>query len=161
MYRGVPQIEVSFEVDANGILHVQAQDKALKKFEKITITNDKGRLSGEIDRMVAEAEEFAVEDKKNKERIESRNSLENYVYSMKNQINDKDKLAEQLKSNEKEKVEMTLKEALEWMDDSQSAEKEEYDEKLKEVQDVCHRVVAEVYLRDAANASAETKADDH
>merc|ERR1719210_2634834 len=83
--RGVPQIEVSFEIDANGILNVGAEDKGTGKAEKITITNDKGRLSQEdIERMVQEAEEFQEEDKKVREKIEARNALENYVYSMKN-----------------------------------------------------------------------------
>ena len=82
--RGVPQIEVTFEIDANGILNVGAEDKGTGKNEKITITNDKGRLSQEeIERMVQEAEDFADEDKKVREKIEARNALENYVYSMK------------------------------------------------------------------------------
>ncbi|KAF9623569.1 hypothetical protein IFM89_003359 [Coptis chinensis] len=103
--RGTPQIEVTFEVDANGVLNVKAEDKAGGKSEKITITNDKGRLSQEeIYRMVQEAEEFAEEDKKVKEKIDARNSLETYIYNMKNQINDKDKLADKLES-EKEKIE--------------------------------------------------------
>merc|ERR1719515_260996 len=87
--RGVPQIEVEFEVDANGILNVGAEDKGTGSKEKITITNDSGRLSQEeIDRMVQEAEEFAEEDKKMKEKIDARNSLETYCYNMKNQISD-------------------------------------------------------------------------
>jgi heat shock protein 5 len=95
--RGVPQIEVTFEVDANGI----AKDKGTGKYEKITITNDKGRLSQEeIERMVREAEEFAEEDKKVKECIDARNGLETYVYNMKNTINDKDKLADKIESDD-------------------------------------------------------------
>merc|ERR1712083_880937 len=90
--RGVPQIEVSFEIDANGILNVGAEDKGTGKNEKITITNDKGRLSqDEIERMVQEAAEFEEEDKKVREKIESRNQLENYVYSMKNTLSDSEK----------------------------------------------------------------------
>uniref|UniRef100_A0A453MVV0 Luminal-binding protein 5 n=1 Tax=Aegilops tauschii subsp. strangulata TaxID=200361 RepID=A0A453MVV0_AEGTS len=132
--RGTPQIEVTFEVDANGILNVKAEDKGTGKSEKITITNEKGRLSQEeIDRMVKEAEEFAEEDKKVKERIDARNQLETYVYNMKNTVGDKDKLADKLESEEKEKVEEALKEALEWLDENQTAEKEDYEEKLKEV----------------------------
>ncbi len=133
--RGVPQIEVTFEIDANGILNVKAEDKGTGKSEKITITNDKGRLSQEdIDRMVQEAEEFADEDKKLKERIDARNSLETYVYNMKNQISDKDKLADKIDSEDKETIETAVKEALEWLDDNQSAEKEDFEEKLKEVE---------------------------
>ncbi|MQL05617.1 molecular chaperone DnaK, partial [Escherichia coli] len=114
-------------------------DKGTGKSEKITITNEKGRLSQEeIERMVREAEEFAEEDKKVKERIDARNTLETYVYNMKNQINDKDKLADKLESDEKEKIEAAVKEALEWLDDNQSVEKEEYEEKLKEVEAVCN-----------------------
>lgn len=144
--RGVPQIEVTFEVDANGILNVKAEDKGTGKSEKITITNDKGRLSQEeIERMVKEAEEFAEEDKKVKERIDARNGLETYVYNMKNTINDKDKLADKIESDDKEKMESALKEALEWLDENQSAEKEDYDEKLKEVEAVCNPIVTKVY----------------
>ncbi|KAG2680774.1 hypothetical protein I3843_11G114100 [Carya illinoinensis] len=146
--RGTPQIEVTFEVDANGILNVKAEDKGTGKSEKITITNDKGRLSQEeIDRMVREAEEFAEEDKKVKEKIDARNSLETYVYNMKNQINDKDKLADKLESDEKDKIETAVKDALEWLDDNQSAEKEDYDEKLKEVEAICNPIITAVYQR--------------
>ncbi|KAG9146941.1 hypothetical protein Leryth_005214 [Lithospermum erythrorhizon] len=159
--RGTPQIEVTFEVDANGILNVKAEDKASGKSEKITITNDKGRLSqDEIDRMVREAEEFAEEDKKLKEKIDARNSLETYVYNMKNQINDK--LAEKLESDEKEKIETATKEALEWLDENQNAEKEDYDEKLKEVEAVCNPIISAVYQRSggAPEGGADGAADD-
>ncbi|KAH9622707.1 hypothetical protein KSS87_014848 [Heliosperma pusillum] len=159
--RGTPQIEVTFEVDANGILNVKAEDKASGKSEKITITNDKGRLSQEeIDRMVREAEEFADEDKKVKERIDARNSLESYIYNMKNQVNDKDKLADKLESDEKEKIETAVNEALEWLDDNQSAEKEDYDEKLKEVEAVCNPIITAVYQRSGGPSAGSEEADD-
>lgn len=159
--RGTPQIEVTFEVDANGILNVKAEDKASGRSEKITVTNDKGRTSQEeIDRMVREAEEFAEEDKKVKERIDARNKLETYVYNMKSQINDK--LAEKLEGDEKAKIETATKEALEWMDDNQKAEKEDYEEKLKEVEDVCNPIVAAVYQRSGGAPPSETEeGDDH
>merc|ERR1719271_148256 len=132
--RGVPQIEVSFEIDANGILNVGAEDKCTGKNEKITITNDKGRLSqDEIERMVQEAEEFQEEDKKVREKIEARNQLENYVYSMKNTLDDK------------ETIEKALEEVNEWLDDNQDAEKDDFDEKLKEVQDTCSPIISKVY----------------
>lgn len=103
--RGVPQIEVTFELDANGILKVSAGDKGTGKSESITITNDKGRLSQEeIERMVEEAERYAEEDKAIKERIEARNGLENYAYSLKNQVNDKDGLGGKLDEDDKETV---------------------------------------------------------
>lgn len=160
--RGTPQIEVTFEVDANGILNVKAEDKGTGKSEKITITNDKGRLSQEeIDRMVQEAEEFAEEDKKVKERIDARNSLETYTYNMKSQINDKDKLADKLESDEKEKIETAVKDALEWLDDNQSAEKEDYEEKLKELEAVCNPIITAVYQRSGgAPGGGESGEDD-
>eukprot|EP00245_Coleochaete_scutata_P006766 TRINITY_DN21547_c0_g1_i1.p1 TRINITY_DN21547_c0_g1~~TRINITY_DN21547_c0_g1_i1.p1 ORF type:complete len:663 (-),score=230.41 TRINITY_DN21547_c0_g1_i1:503-2491(-) len=146
--RGVPQIEVTFEIDANGILNVKAEDKGTGKSEKIVITNEKGRLSDEdIKRMVQEAEEFADEDKKVKERVDARNNLETYVYNMRNTINDKDKLADKIDADEKEKVESAIKEALEWLDDNQSAEKDEYADKLKEVEDVCNPIISKVYQK--------------
>lgn len=103
--RGVPQIEVSFELDANGILKVTAGDKGTGKAESITITNDKGRLSQEeIDRMVAEAAEFAEEDKAMKAKVEARNALENYAFSLKNQVNDKEGLGGKIDDDDKETV---------------------------------------------------------
>jgi len=145
--RGVPQIEVSFEIDANGILNVGAEDKGTGKEEKITITNDKGRLSTEeIERMVAEAEEFQEEDKKVREKIEARNQLENYVYSMKNTLSDSEKgVADKIGDDDKETIEKALEEANEWLDDNQDAEKEDFDEKMKEVQDVCSPIISKVY----------------
>lgn len=153
--RGVPQIEVTFEVDANGILHVRAEDRAAKKSESITITNDKGRLSREeIERMVKEAEELAEEDKKVRERIDSRNKLETYIYSMRSTINEKDKLADKIDSDDKEKIENTMKEALDWLDDNQNAEKEDFDEKLKEVEAVCNPVIRQVYEKSGGSSSS-------
>lgn len=161
--RGVPQIEVIFEVDANGILHVRAEDKAAKKSQSITITNDKGRLSQEeIDRMVKEAEEFAEEDKKVRERIDARNKLETYIYSMKSTINDKDKLADKIDSDDKTKIESALKDALEWLDDNQNADKDDYDEKMKELEAVCNPVIKMAYEKSGGSStdSAENEAYD-
>lgn len=107
--RGVPQIEVSFELDANGILKVSAHDKGTGKQESITITNDKGRLTQEeIDRMVQEAEKFAEEDKATRERIEARNGLENYAFSLKNQVNDEEGLGGKIDDDDKETVRIFL-----------------------------------------------------
>jgi endoplasmic reticulum chaperone BiP len=107
--RGVPQIEVTFELDANGILKVSASDKGTGKAESITITNDKGRLSqDEIDRMVEEAEKFAEEDKQVRERIEAKNGLENYYYSLKNQVNDKDGMGSKISDEDKTTVSFNL-----------------------------------------------------
>lgn len=158
--RGVPQIEVTFEVDANGILHVKAEDKAAKKSESITITNDKGRLSQEeIERMVKEAEELAEEDRKVRERIDARNTLETYIYNMRSTINDKDKLADKIESDDKEKIENVLREALEWLDDNQNAEKDEFDEKLKEIEAVCNPVIKQVYERSGESSSSDDDDD--
>jgi len=130
--RGTPQIEVTFEVDVNGILNVAAEDKGTGKKEAITITNDKDRLSqADIDRMVKEAEEAAEEDKKTKERVEARNSLENYAYSIRNTLNDKEKVGTKLSEEDKQSIEAALKDTLEFLDNNQQAEKEEYDATYK------------------------------
>lgn len=156
--RGVPQIEVSFEIDANGILNVQAVDKGSGKSEKITITNDKGRLSqDEIDRMVKEAEEFADQDKKVKAKIDARNALETYCYNMKQSVSDK--LKDKLESDDKEKIEKAISEALEWLDENNEADKEDYEEKLKEVQDVCNPVMAKLYAEHGGAAPGDDEDD--
>lgn len=160
LFRGVPQIEVTFEVDANGILQVRAEDKAAKKSQSITITNDKGRLSQEeIDRMVKEAEEFAEEDRRVRERIDAQNKLETYIHDMKSTINDKDKLADKIDSDDKEKIETALKESLEWLDDNQNADTDEYGEKLREVESVCNPVIKKAYEK-SGGASPSSDAED-
>eukprot|EP00308_Calcidiscus_leptoporus_P021425 CAMPEP_0119353524 /NCGR_PEP_ID=MMETSP1334-20130426/2639_1 /TAXON_ID=127549 /ORGANISM="Calcidiscus leptoporus, Strain RCC1130" /LENGTH=631 /DNA_ID=CAMNT_0007366821 /DNA_START=62 /DNA_END=1954 /DNA_ORIENTATION=+ len=130
--RGVPQIEVSFEMDANGILNVGAEDKGTGKAKKITITNDRDRLSqDEIERMVQEAAEFEAEDNKVREKIESRGQLESYVYSMKKTLSDSETgVADKIGDDDKETVVKALEEANEWLDDNQDAEKEDFEEKL-------------------------------
>merc|ERR1719421_784963 len=123
--RGVPQIEVTFEIDANGILQVSAEDKGTGKAEKITITNDKGRLNqDEIDRMVKEAEQFAEEDKKVKGKVEAKNSLENYLYSMKNTVTDKKKLGEKISEDDKKTVLDAVEEGIKWVDANVNADEE-------------------------------------
>jgi heat shock protein 5 len=145
--RGTPQIEVTFEIDANGIVNVGAQDKGTGKEEKITITADKGRLSEEeIERMVREAEEFADEDKEMKEKIDARNALEGYAYNMKNQINDEEKLGGKIDDEDKETIEEAVNDAIDWLDEnSDSADKEELQEKLKELEGVCNPIVSKIY----------------
>ncbi|KAH9602467.1 hypothetical protein KSS87_003229 [Heliosperma pusillum] len=157
--RGVPQIQVTFEVDANGILHVTAEDKAANNKQKITITNDKGRLSQEeIDRMVKEAEEFAEEDQKLRERVDARNKLETYTYNMKNTI--EDKLADKIDSDDKEKIEAALKDTLEWLEDNHNAEKEELDEKMKELESVCNPVIKQAYEKSGGHSAGDSDEDD-
>merc|ERR1712153_49615 len=132
--KGVPQIEVTFEIDENSILTVSANDKGTGKTETITITNDKGRLTKEeIDQMVKDSEKFAEEDKAVKEKIDSRNQFENYIYQMKNSVEDKDKLAEKLAEDEKSKIKDALTDSQDWLNANQDAEKEDFEDKLKEL----------------------------
>merc|ERR1719198_461045 len=144
--RGVPQLEVTFEIDANGILNVKAEDKGTGKAEKITITNDKGRLNqDEIDRMVKEAEQFAEEDKKVKGKVEAKNSLENYLYSMKNTVTDQKKLGEKISEDDKKAVLDAVEEGIKWVDANVNADEEAYKEKQKEVEGVCNPIVSKLY----------------
>merc|ERR1712196_260432 len=154
--RGVPQIEVTVEIDANGILQVSAQDKGTGKEEKITITAEKGRLSDEeIERMVQEAEEFAEEDKLMKERIDKRNGLEGYAYNLKNTINDDEKgVAEKLSEEDKETIEDAVNEVLEWLDDNQEADAEEFEEKQKELEGIANPIMQKVYANGGAPGGA-------
>ncbi|KAA0170440.1 hypothetical protein FNF28_01434 [Cafeteria roenbergensis] len=160
--RGTPQIEVTFEIDANGILQVSAEDKDTGKSEKITITAEKGRLSeDEIDRMVREAEEFAEDDKKTKERIDSRNALESYCYSLKNQIEDEEKgIAGKVDEEDKEALETAVQEALDWLDENQEAEKDEFEAKRKEVEEVANPIIKKVYASTGGDAGGAQGEDD-
>ncbi|KAL4232274.1 Heat shock 70 kDa protein [Mactra antiquata] len=131
--RGVPQIEVTFDIDANGTLNVSAEDKSNGKINKITITNDRGRLSKEdIDRMVNEAEKYKEEDEKQKQKIEARNKVENYVFSVKQAATEAGN--DKLSSDDKDIVINTCDECLKWLDNNTMADKEEYDYKFEEVQ---------------------------
>ncbi|XP_069987966.1 heat shock 70 kDa protein cognate 4-like [Penaeus vannamei] len=132
--RGVPQIEVTFDIDANGILNVTAVDKSTGKENKITISNDKGRLSKEeIERMVNEAQSYREEDAKQRDRIEAKNRLESLCFSVKSSINDS-AVADKLSAEEKRSVEEKAEETLKWLDNNQLAEKEEYEHKMKELE---------------------------
>ncbi|KAF3316615.1 ATPase with role in protein import into the ER [Orbilia oligospora] len=145
--RGVPQIEVSFELDANGILKVSASDKGTGKSESITIKNDKGRLSQEeIDRMIEEAEKFAEEDKLVKEKIEARNGLENYAYSLKNQVADEEGLGGKVEEEDKEKLNAAIKEATEWLEaNAATATKEDFDEAKEKLSSVAYPITSKLY----------------
>merc|ERR1719233_2855571 len=143
--RGVPQIEVTYDIDANGILNVSAADKSTGKSEQITITNEKGRLSqAEIDRMVQEAEKYAEEDAANKTKIEAKNGLENYCFSMRNTL-EEEKLKDKFEAGDKEKIEAAVKEALDWLDKNQLAEKDEFEGKQKELEGVVNPIMMKVY----------------
>ncbi|GMM49852.1 Hsp70 family ATPase [Starmerella bacillaris] len=143
--RGTPQIEVTFDVDANGILNVSAADKSTGKSQKITITNDKGRLSkDDIERMVAEAEKYKDEDEKEAKRIQSKNGLESYAYSLKSSIAE-DSFKEKVGADEVSKLEASINETIEWLDNTQSGTTEEYEEKQKELEAVANPIMTKFY----------------
>ena len=136
MPRGQPQIDVCFDIDANGILNVSALEKSTGKEQKITITNDKGRLSqDEIERMVSEAETYKAEDDANRNRIESKNGLENYCYSLKGSLSG-DEVQAKMDPADKTAVESKIDETISWLDANPAAEKEEYEEKQKELEGI-------------------------
>ncbi|KAG8828432.1 ATPase with role in protein import into the ER [Serendipita sp. 401] len=145
--RGVPQIEVTFEIDANGILKVSAADKGTGKSESITITNEKGRLSPEeIERMVKEAEEFATEDEAQRKRIEALNALSNFVFGLRSQIADTEGLGGKLDDADKKSLNAIIKETSEWIDENgSSATVEELEEKLQAVQNVVSPITSKLY----------------
>merc|ERR1712212_1321013 len=143
--RGVPQIDVTFDVDANGILNVSAADKPTGKQNKITITNDKGRLSKEeIERMVNDAEKFKAEDEKQKDRISSKNGLESYCFNMKTTIED-EKMKDKISDDDRKAINDKCDEAIKWLDANQLAEVEEFNEKQKEVEAVCNPIITKLY----------------
>lgn len=157
--RGVPQIEVTFEVDVDGILNVQAIDKGTGKKEQITITSDKDRLSPEdIERMVREAEEAAEDDKRIRETIESRNSLENYAYQIRNTIGDEEKVGAALSPEDKSAIETAVSETIEWLDENAQAEKEEFDEKRKALEKIVQPIFSKLYQQ-RADAEGEEMPD--
>ncbi|CDH49332.1 heat shock protein hss1 [Lichtheimia corymbifera JMRC:FSU:9682] len=143
--RGVPQIEVTFDVDANGILNVSALDKTTGKSNKITITNDKGRLSKEeIERMVADAEKYKAEDEAAAARISAKNGLESYAYNLRNTLNEEN-VASKIEADDKEKLNKAITETIEWLDNSQEASKEEYEGKQKELEEVANPIMQKMY----------------
>ena len=160
--RGTPQIEVTFDVDANGILNVSAVEKGSGKSEKITITNDKGRLSKEeIEKMVNEAEAFKDEDDKQKDRIDSKNTLESFIFNLKSSLEQpevKTKLSEEEFSSAKAHLETALR----WLDCNQLAEKEEFTEKQRELEELSRPLMAKIYQQGGANANTQQSCgDDH
>ncbi len=151
--RGEPQIEVTLDVDTNGILQVSAMEKKSGQKQSITITNDKGRLSAEqIEKMLQEAEKFKKEDMERKECVEAKNELENFCFNMRNTM-DKDEV--QLSPDLKEKVKTCVEENLAWMDQNPAATKEEYKKKLEEMMNVTNPIIQEMYSG-SAGATAET-----
>ncbi|PWS23277.1 molecular chaperone DnaK, partial [Enterococcus faecium] len=158
--RGVPQITVCFDIDANGILNVSAEDKTTGQKNKITITNDKGRLSKEeIEKMVQEAEKYKSEDEEHKKKVESKNALENYAYNMRNTIKD-EKIASKLPAADKKKIEDAIDQAIQWLDGNQLAEADEFDDKMKELEGICNPIIAKMYQGAGADMAGGMDEDD-
>merc|ERR1712118_649233 len=141
--RGQPQIEVTFEIDSNGILNVGAEDKGTGNAEKITITNDKGRLTEEeIEKMIREAEEFVEEDKLAKERTDARNAFDGYIHSMKSAIEGS---GEKMDEDEKETIDDAIKDGQDWLSSNPEADAEEIKEKQKETEGICSPIIQKYY----------------
>jgi molecular chaperone DnaK (HSP70) len=144
--RGVPQVEVTFEIDVNGVLRVAAEDKGAGSKESITISNDQNRLTPEdIERMVADAEKFAEEDKAMADKVAARNELEGYLYGLKNQVADKEKLGAKLSEEDAETINEALEEKIEWLEENQEADAEEYKEQKKAVEEIVQPIVGALY----------------
>ena len=146
--RGVPKIDVTFDMDANGILHVTAKDTASGRSNNIRITNDKGRLSREeIDRMLAEAERYRDQDKEQREKVEARNKIESYIFSVKQAVQDS---GSKLTDSDKRSVLDLCEDTVRWLDNNTLAEKEEYAHKLEEVQKQCAPIMTKIHQGGAA-----------
>jgi heat shock protein 5 len=160
--RGVPQIEVTFQIDENGILTVTAEDKGSGNSEAITITNDQNRLTPEdIDRMIQDAEKFAEDDKRVRDKVDAKNELESYTYSLKNQIGDSEKLGSKLSESEKTEITTAVDEAIEWLDSNPDAETEELQAKKKEVEEIVNPIISKLYQQGGAPPpTGEEPADD-
>jgi len=143
--RGVPQIEVTFDIDANGILNVTAADKSTGRQNKITITNDKGRLTkDDIDRMVKEAEQYKNDDDKQRDRIQAKNGLESYAFNMKSTVED-EKLKDKISESDRKVILDKCQDIIKWLDSNQLAEKEEFEHKLKEAEGACNPIITKLY----------------
>merc|ERR1719194_81172 len=162
--RGQPQIEVTFEIDSNGILNVGAEDKGTGASEKITITNDKGRLTEEeIEKMIREAEEFAEEDKLAKERIDARNAFDGYIHSMKSAIEgsgDNKGLGEKMDEDEKETIDDAIKDGQDWLSSNPEADAEEIKEKQKEIEGICSPIIQKYYQGSGGGGGDDDEDDD-
>jgi len=159
--RGVPQIEVTFEIDVNGVLRVGAEDKGAGSKESITISNDQNRLTPEdIERMVNDAEKFADEDKALKEKVEARNELEGYLYGLKNQVKDKEKLGGKLSEEDTTTVMEAVDEGIEWLDENQEADPEEFKEQKKAVEDIVTPIISALYKDGAGGMGGDDEDED-
>eukprot|EP01111_Echinosteliopsis_oligospora_P011134 TRINITY_DN35_c0_g1_i1.p1 TRINITY_DN35_c0_g1~~TRINITY_DN35_c0_g1_i1.p1 ORF type:complete len:658 (-),score=188.12 TRINITY_DN35_c0_g1_i1:173-2146(-) len=150
--RGVPQISVTFDIDANGILNVSAEDKTTGNKSKITITNDKGRLSkDQIERMVKEAESYKKQDEEAKDKVEAKNKLENYAYSVRNTTRD-DKLKDKLTEDDRKAIDNAVDDTIKWLDANQSAAKEEFDHRMSELEKIVNPIMTRLYQGGAGGA---------
>jgi len=154
--RGVPQVEVTFDLDANGILNVSAVDKSTGRENKITITNDKGRLSkDDIDKMVRDAEKYKEEDDRQRERLEAKNKLESYAFNMKSTMED-DKLRDKLPSTDRQTVLDSVNDCIRWIDNNQLAEKDEFEHRQKELEKVCAPIITKIYQQGGVGPQGAT-----
>jgi len=152
--RGVPQISVTFDIDANGILNVSAEDKTTGNKNKITITNDKGRLSkDQIERMVKEAESYKKQDEEAASKVESKNKLENYAYSVRNTTRD-EKLKDKLSEEDRKSIDNAVDETIKWLDSNQSAAKEEFDHRMTELEKIVNPIMTRLYQQGGAPGGA-------
>jgi L1 cell adhesion molecule like protein len=150
--RGVPQIEVTFDLDANGILNVTAEDKTTGKKSNVTIKNDKGRLSeAEIKKMCDDAEKAKKEDEEFRERINAKNNLENYAFSLRNSIKE-EPLAGKIAPGDKQAIETGVEEAIKWLEANQNEAKEVYDTKRKALEDVATPIITKLYQQAGGGA---------
>jgi len=161
--RGVPQLEVTFEIDVNGILRVSAEDKGTGNKEKIEIKNDANRLTPEeVERMIKDAEDFAEEDKKVAERAVAKNELEQYVYSLKNQVADEEKLGGKLDDEEKETINDGIESTIEWLDESgETAEAEEIKEMKEKLENIVKPIIGKMYENEEAGDGEAEEDDEH
>merc|ERR1712012_385623 len=154
--RGTPKIEVTFDITADGILNVSACDKSSGKAEKITITNDKGRLSkDEIDKMVNDAEQFKAEDTKQRERIDAKNGLESYCFNIKSTM-DEPNLKDKISESDKKNITQMVNETISWLDKNQTAEIDEFKDKQKELEAVCNPIIQKLYAQAGGSQNTQS-----
>lgn len=158
--RGTPQIEVTFDLDANGILTVTAEEKRTGIKNNVTITNDQGRLSKEeIEEMVKDSEKYADEDKKHQDVVNAKNSLESYAYNMKNTLNNEN-MKKSISEEDRNSIEKAVNETIEWFDNNSNSEKEEYENKQKELENICNPIITKMYQGGSTNTNQEPSTDE-
>jgi len=153
--RGVPQIEVTFDLDANGILNVTAEEKKTGIKNNVTITNDQGRLDKDkIDEMIKDAEKYAEEDRKHQETVSAKNSLESYAYNMRNTVND-EKMKDKISEEDRDLIDKAVSETIGWLDENMHAEKDEYEHQQKELEGICNPIITKMYQSGAPGGMPE------